>query len=218
MKTTTDATRSARAAPLRCGLAAGALALAAVPGLPTDAAAATYSAPLQTAIADLPVAAEQRDGYDRELFSDWVTTDGCTTRELVLIEEETTGAASASDCGGPIPGEWYSVYDDVTVTDPSDLDIDHVVPLAEAWDSGAHAWTPEQRADYATHLTDPDHLIAVTAGSNRAKADADPAEWMPDNEDAWCDYLVTWIEIKLTWDLTVDQAEYNAITNHATGC
>lgn len=192
--------------------------LALTAGCDLDDIAGAEPADLTTAINALTIAEEQRDGYDRELFSDWVTTDGCTTREWVLIEEDTTGAASASDCGGPIPGEWYSVYDDVTVTDPSDLDIDHVVPLAEAWDSGAHAWTPEQRADYATHLTDPDHLIAVTAGSNRAKADADPAEWMPDNEDAWCDYLVTWIEIKLTWDLTVDQAEYNAITNHATGC
>lgn len=195
-----------------------AAAVFALAGCTLDDIAGAEPADLTTAINALTIADEQRDGYDRDKFSDWVTVDGCTTRELVLIEEDTTGTASADDCGGPIPGQWHSVYDDVTVTDPGALDIDHVVPLAEAWDSGAHAWTPEQRADYATHLTDPDHLIAVTAASNRAKSDADPAEWMPPHEDAWCDYLVTWIEIKLAWELTVDQAEHDAITNHATAC
>lgn len=174
---------------------------------------------LADAIDSLTIADEHRDGYDRDLFADWVSTgDGCDTRDAVLLEEDLSGTLSADDCGAAMDGEWYSVYDDTTVYSSSDLDIDHVVPLAEAWDSGAHAWTADERADYATWLDDPDHLIAVTAGSNRSKGDADPAEWMPPYEGMWCEYITTWVAIKVDWGLAVDQAEYDAIIDYATTC
>jgi hypothetical protein len=70
-------------------------------------------------------------------------------------------------------GEWLSYYDGKTVTDPSRLDIDHMVPLAEAWDSGAAEWTAERREAYANDLGAEHSLVAVTAKSNRSKGDKD---------------------------------------------
>ncbi|MFD1716922.1 HNH endonuclease family protein [Georgenia deserti] len=217
MTTTTDATRSARAATLRCGLAAGALALAAVAGLPTDAAAATYSAPLQTAIADLPVAAEQRDGYDRDLFEHWVDADGdgCDARDEVLIAEadDAPTVGAGCDLSG---GRWYSYYDGVSQYDTSDIDIDHMVPLAEAWDSGAYAWDAGRREAYANDLDDYRTLVGVTDSVNQSKSDQDVAEWLPDQQQ--CRYLREYVAVKIRWDLSVDTAEQAAMNDLAADC
>ena len=84
-------------------------------------------------------------------------------------------------------GSWYSAYDGATWTAASDLDIDHVVPLAEAWDSGASGWTTAQRQAFANDLTRP-QLIAVTDNVNQAKGDKDPAEWLPSVTSYRCTY------------------------------
>jgi hypothetical protein len=68
-----------------------------------------------------------------------------------------------------------------------DARIDHVVPLAEAWRSGAAAWNADQRERFANDLVDP-QLIAVSASSNRSKGDQDPAEWKPPRRVTWCLY------------------------------
>lgn len=173
-----------------------------------------------TTLETITIAPESdRDTYERDAFSDWVTViTGCDTRDMVLLEEDMSGRVTADDCGSRMTGEWYSAYDGVTVTDSSDLDIDHMVPLAEAWESGAADWSPEKRADYATWLEDPDHLIAVTAASNRSKGDRDPAEWLPADEAAWCWYAQTWTRIKEHWGLTADPAEYDALAGILSAC
>lgn len=176
------------------------------------------SSGLIDAIEQLPIEEEDRTGYDRDEFSDWITVDGCTTRQLVLIEEDLTESATAVDCSGAIDGEWSSVYDDVMVTESSGLDIDHFVPLAEAWDSGASQWDAERRETYAVYLDDDRHLIAVTAASNRSKSDKDPAEWLPEDPAAHCEYVATWVAIKIQWELSVDEAEYDALIEVAGGC
>ena len=157
-------------------------------------------------IDELDVAPEQPDaGYDRELFGDWETQpDGCTTRERVLLDEavEEPEVGAACDVGS---GEWESAYDGVTVEDPGELDVDHLVPLAEAWESGASGWTDEQREEFANDLDNPQALIAVTAGSNRSKGDRDPAEWRPPERSEWCDYATAWIDVKAEWGLTAEQ-------------
>ncbi|MFD0558777.1 uncharacterized protein DUF1524 [Stackebrandtia endophytica] len=170
------------------------------------------------AIDQLSIEEEDRTGYSRDEFSDWITVDGCTTRQLVLIEEDLTESAGVDDCSGGIDGEWSSVYDDVRVSEASGLDIDHFVPLAEAWDSGADQWSAERRATYAVYLDDDRHLIAVTAASNRSKSDKDPAEWLPEDPAAHCEYVATWVAIKIQWELSVDQAEYDALIEVAGGC
>lgn len=184
---------------LATALVAALLVLAPAPG----AHAATYSAPLATAISDLPVAAEVRDGYSRSLFPHWVDADrdGCNTRYEVL-DTESENAITCSDVSG---GRWFSYYDRVSWTDPGRIDIDHMVPLAEAWDSGAHGWTTEVRREYANDLGAFYSLVGVTDTVNQSKGAQDPSTWMPTYDK--CRYLRDWVSVKHRWRLTVDATE-----------
>ena len=99
-----------------------------------------------------------------------------------------------------VNGRWWSSYDDVWTTNPSDLHVDHLVPLAEAWESGARLWSAQQREAFAN---DPAGLIAVSAAST-AKGVSDPADWLPPNEDVRCVYAAVSIEAKTTWGVAAD--------------
>jgi len=101
---------------------------------------------------------------------------------------------------------------------PADLDIDHFVPLAEAWDSGARTWTTTQRRAFANDLGDSRSLVAVTDNVNQAKGDQDPATWIPSHSPARYRYAAEWLAVKIRWRLTVDTAEKNTLTNLANGC
>ncbi|WP_331756075.1 HNH endonuclease family protein (plasmid) [Streptomyces anulatus] len=175
--------------------------------------------PLVEAIGKIPVAEEKRTGYERDSFKHWVDEDddSCTTRAEVLLTEAVTAPEQGARCSLS-GGSWLSYYDEAEVTDAKKLDIDHMVPLAEAWDSGAHAWTPERREAYANDLGSDRSLVAVTAKTNRSKADRDPAQWMPPAESATCTYLVDWTATKLRWTLTMDDAEKTALLNLAEPC
>ena len=101
-------------------------------------------------------------------------------------------------------GTWYSECDGKTITSACGIDIDHVVPLKEAWRSGASEWsTPERRA-FANDLTD-SQLIAVSAGSNRGKGNKDPGNWKPPLQSYWCTYSRAWISVKPTYQLTANR-------------
>jgi Protein of unknown function (DUF1524) len=201
------------------GIALGLLAPATlIVGTETSVAAATmYSAPLSTAIGDLPVAAEDRTGYKRSKFKLWIDADGngCNTRYEVLIAEAVQQPSVGSGCTLS-KGQWFSYYDGASWTDPADLDIDHVVALAETWDSGASQWTAAQRQAYANDLGDPRTLIAVTDRVNQSKGDQDPTTWLPDNEQ--CRYLDDWVAVKIRWRLSIDTAEQAALQSLANGC
>ncbi|MFB6654111.1 HNH endonuclease family protein [Streptomyces microflavus] len=175
--------------------------------------------PLAEAIAKIPVATEMREGYERDSFRHWIDEDGdsCTTRAEVLIAEAVTPPEQGARCA-LTGGSWLSYYDEAEVTDARKLDIDHMVPLAEAWDSGAHAWTPERRQAYANDLGSERSLVAVTAKTNRSKADRDPAQWMPPAGSATCTYLVDWTATKLRWGLSADDAERTALLELAEPC
>ncbi|PWU59244.1 HNH endonuclease [Micromonospora globispora] len=181
--------------------------------------AETYSAYLRTAVSNLPVATEVRTGYDRTLFPLWIDADGdgCNTRYEVLIAEATTKPTVGSGCT-LTGGRWYSYYDNAYWTLTSDLDIDHMVPLAEAWDSGARNWTTSRRQAYANDLGDSRPLVAVTDNVNQAKGDQDPATWMPPYSSARCRYINEWVATKIRWRLTVDTSEKNALTSWANSC
>ena len=187
--------------------------------LTPSANAATISKPLRTMIADLPVATEVRTGYSRDLFPHWIDADGdgCNTRYEVLIAEAVTAPTVGSSCT-LTGGRWYSYYDGAYWTAPADLDIDHFVPLAEAWDSGARNWTTAQRQSFANDLGDGRSLAAVTDNVNQAKSDQDPAEWMPPLTSVYCRYVGEWAAVKTRWGLTVDTAEKNALTSYANAC
>jgi hypothetical protein len=155
-------------------------------------------------------------GYSRERFPHWHTISGkCTTREIVL-QRDGTGVTVDGECR-PTAGQWYSPYDEKTMTDPSDIDIDHVVPLAEAWRSGASEWSTEQRERFANDLDHP-QLIAATASSNRAKGDQDPTDWLPPTTAYRCTYAQMWVAVKSTWNLTLQQAEKASLTQILQGC
>ncbi|WP_327337413.1 HNH endonuclease family protein [Streptomyces sp. NBC_01324] len=200
------------------GLAAAALTI-----LPLLAAAPAHAQvdvlTLSDGIQRLPLAAESREGYERTKFKHWVDADhdSCNTRAEVLKAESLVPVTVESGCK-ITAGQWYSYYDGVTVEAPSGLDIDHMVPLAEAWDSGASQWTAARREAYANDLTAERSLVAVTAKANRSKSDQDPSTWLPPLADARCTYAADWVSTKLRWGLTVDKPEADALTELADGC
>lgn len=143
-------------------------------------------------------------GYSRESFPHWRDAGkNCDVRDTVLQRDGEDIKLSGCNVVG---GRWSSVYDKKILTDPADVDIDHMVPLANAWRSGADEWSDAERGDFANDLTRP-QLLAVSAGSNRAKGDRGPEEWQPPNRDYWCTYAQSWVAVKYHWKLTVTAAE-----------
>ncbi|MFM8311543.1 MAG: HNH endonuclease family protein [Ilumatobacteraceae bacterium] len=164
-------------------------------------------------LALIPIELEQGAGYDRDLFDHWITRNGCTTRESVLIRDSLSlPQVDAYGCT-VVAGDWLSPYDGGRWSDPSDVDIDHVVALKEAWDSGAWAWDSARRRAFANDLTDPRSLRAVTDNVNQSKSDADPSNWMPPLRTFWCTYLGDWVAIKARWGLSMDQSEWGRVRN-----
>lgn len=154
-------------------------------------------------------------GYSRDRFSHWRSVDGCDARQTVL-ERDGENVTMDEDCRA-VSGSWFSPYDGQTLTDPSDVDIDHTVPLANAWRTGAADWDDERRADFANDLDRP-QLLAVSASSNRAKGDQDPSQWKPPQRDYWCQYAQDWIEVKYYWELWVTEAERDALADMLDTC
>ncbi|MFD3334604.1 HNH endonuclease family protein [Streptomyces sp. NPDC058700] len=200
------------------GLAA--LSLSLIPLIAPAPAQADEVLQLAAALDQVRVADESRAGYTRDKFKHWNSGldlgDGCNTRAEVLLAEAVEAPTVAAGCklSG---GEWTSYYDGVEVNDPGKLDIDHMVPLAEAWDSGASAWTPARREAYANDQDASTSLVAVTARSNRQKADQDPRDWMPPLPSAHCRYISEWVGTKLRWNLAADNAEMDALAVFAHG-
>lgn len=167
----------------------------------------------------LEIEPENLDPYDRNLFSHWVDVDGdgCNSRREVLIAEALEAPIIAEECE-LIGGLWYSAYDGVITDEDSGLDVDHMVPLSEAWDSGANSWSADQREAFANDLELPEALIAVSAASNRSKGDKDPADWLPSLKSYRCQYVQDWIKVKVKWKLSVDQKEFSAIRSLLATC
>ncbi|MFJ3800022.1 HNH endonuclease family protein [Streptomyces sp. NPDC090088] len=179
----------------------------------------TVTLPVRDALAALTVADESRAGYSRDKFKHWTDADknGCNTRAEVLLAEAVNAPEIGPKCA-LTGGSWYSPYDDQYFNNASKLDVDHLVPLAEAWDSGAFAWTPKEREAYANDLDDPRALIAVSAASNRSKADKDPTEWLPPYAPYRCTYVTDWVADKTRYQLSIDPAEHNALDERLAAC
>ncbi|MBL1287870.1 HNH endonuclease family protein [Streptomyces sp. NPDC057067] len=207
----------------RIAVLAASAALAATTGLltaptaqaamPTPVAASTA----RTYLSQLTVSAEgSSSGYSRDKFPHWITQSGaCNTREVVL-KRDGTGVVQDSSCAAT-SGTWYSEYDGATWTAAADLDIDHMVPLAEAWRSGASGWTTAQRQSFANDLTRP-QLIAVTDNVNQSKSDQDPGEWLPSRAAYRCTYARAWVHVKHYYGLSVDTTEKSALQSVLNGC
>ncbi|WP_244928558.1 DUF1524 domain-containing protein [Nocardioides sp. W7] len=173
---------------------------------------------LAEAVEALPGAPEVREGYERDLFSHWSDVDGngCDTRAEVLISQNRSASAGLTRSCDVLDGEWLSYYDQVTTHHASDVEIDHLVPLAEAWDSGASTWSSHRREAFANDLGDRRSLVAVSSASNQSKSDGDPADWMPAFKT--CVYISSWVAVKTRWQLSVDDRERDALREYASAC
>ena len=158
---------------------------------------------------------ERPTGYVRALFEHWkdIDGDGCDAREQVLKRDSVTLPQVDPYKCKVIAGDWVSPYDGARWSDPTDIDIDHVVALKEAWDSGAWAWSAATRTAYANDTTDRRTLLAVTDRVNQQKSDKDPSNWVPPLKSYLCTYLGNWISIKARWNLSMDQSEWGRIKN-----
>ncbi|MFD3697517.1 HNH endonuclease family protein [Streptomyces sp. NPDC058646] len=207
----------------RIGVLASAVAVASLTSLvnaPT--AAAAPPTPISAAAARsylatvTPKAEGSTSGYSRDLFPHWSTVSGsCNTRETVL-KRDGVNVVQDSACAA-VSGSWYSPYDGATWTAASDIDIDHMVPLAEAWRSGANSWTTSKRQQFANDLSRP-QLIAVTDNVNQAKGDLDPGKWLPSRTAYRCTYARMWVDVKQHWGLSMDSGEKTALSGILNAC
>lgn len=190
---------------------------AAVVAPPAEATTTTVST--QYLLNHLTVAAEHATGYQRSKFTLWVDADhdGCDTRREVLIAEAVVKPAVRSGCT-LTGGRWTSKYDGVSTTDPSTFDIDHLVPLAEAWQSGAWRWDANTRMRYANDLGYAADLVAVTAHTNRSKGDREPQAWLPPRASFDCTYMAWWVAVKWRWQLRANAAEKSFLTTRLSAC
>ena len=158
---------------------------------------------------------ERGNGYVRALFEHWrdIDGDGCDSRQQVLKRDSVTLPQVDPYSCKVIAGDWESPYDGARWSDPTDIDIDHVVALKEAWDSGAWAWSSATRKAYANDTSDKRTLLAVTDNVNQRKSDKDPSNWTPPLKSYLCTYLGNWISVKARWNLSMDKSEWGRIKN-----
>ncbi|MCP2262086.1 Protein of unknown function (DUF1524) [Streptoalloteichus tenebrarius] len=185
-------------------------ATATPPNIPSKSTALSELAALRVA------APGSMTGYSRDKFPHWITISGtCNTRETVLRRDGENVVTDAR-CYAT-SGSWHSPYDGATWHSPSDVDIDHVVPLANAWRSGAATWTTEKRRQFANDLTNP-QLIAVTDNVNQAKGDQSPDQWKPPLQSYWCTYAKMWVHVKHQYALTITSSEKAALSDMLGRC
>jgi hypothetical protein len=171
-----------------------------------------------------PAPAPSVPPYNRDEWPHWIDADGdCqNTRAEVLIRDSRVPVTFRAEPDGRpcvvVKGEWLDPYTARVFTDPSALDIDHVVPLANAHASGGWAWSPERKRDYANDLSDPLHLLPVSASANRDKGASGPERWLPPNRAFGCTYGRAWQRIKARWELSMTPAEREAVERLIAGC
>jgi hypothetical protein len=169
-------------------------------------------------LALIPIERETPDGYNRELFGYGAPVDefGCRTRALVLIRDSLTSAQIDRGGCAVVAGDWFSFYDGATWSDPGEVQIDHVVALKEAWDSGASRWDARRLEAFANDVDEPRTLQVVTGEVNAAKGADDPVNWLPPDDAAVCRYLADWLSIKARWGLAMDESEHGRVRNLLT--
>jgi len=166
-------------------------------------------------------------GYSREEFPHWSDAqefgwklpgrtpdpESCDARDAALIRD---GREERVDAYCDVAsGSWFDPYGGQTYTDPEDIDIDHIVPLANAWRSGASSWNTAKRESFANVSRD---LLSVDDALNQSKGDKGPEAWKPPRKAYWCVYAKRWIGIKHYWDLSVTGAERSALKQMLDRC
>lgn len=172
----------------------------------------------------------RRDDYERTAFgSPWTdatavadSDNGCDTRNDILTRDlsDTRSGPVASCPHAVLAGELRSPYTGAVVIFRRDrrataIQIDHIVPLAFAWDMGAFAWPPARRADLAN---DPANLVAVDGDSNQDKSDSEPGRWMPPNTGFHCQYAIQFVDVLTAYGLQVDRSSRDVLTRALQQC
>ena len=181
---------------------------------PSTSDGATLTVNVAPASRDIPK-------YNRSDWRHWTDADGdCQdARQEALIAESQSAVTyrAGGECRVE-SGDWFGVYTGESFDDPSDLDVDHMVPLANAHRSGGWAWSKERKAEYANDLSYANHLIAVQASANRQKSSDGPEGWKPPRREYWCQYATDWTTIKHSWGLTANQSEADALREMLETC
>ena len=200
--------------------AAAFVATAVFGGAAPASAGTTYSAPLRTAVSSLPVAAENNTGYDRDAqFGDWKDANGdCqnTRAEVLIAESKVSPTYTTTRKCAVAKGKWVTGWDLVTHTSASTVQIDHMVPVHEAWGSGARYWTQAKRVAFYNDLGDTRSLNAQTSALNSSKQARGPEAWLPPKNQ--CQYISDWTAVKIRWGLKVDATEKAFLVKKAASC
>jgi hypothetical protein len=181
--------------------------------------ASTISSPAIQALEGLPVKGRApKTGYERTAFGNgWATVQGCSTRNIIL-NRDLKDVVLDEKCA-VVSGVLHDPYSGkeimFTKEKSSEVQIDHVVALSDAWQKGAQLLTVEQRKQLAN---DPLELLAVAGADNQAKSDGDAATWLPKNKLFRCEYVARQIAIKLKYVLWVTPAEKDAMISVLKGC
>lgn len=184
-------------------------------------------------------------GYSRREWKHWKSLEGksCwSTREEILYRDSIPGTIVLMDknknltndyneaCAiGKIidkdgkmtlnsenSGIWIDPYSGVEITNASDVDIDHIIPLSNAARNGGQAWTAELKEKFAN---DPDNLLATSAKENRSKGDKGPAEYMPLQKSGYrCPYAKAYITIAYKYELTITDSDYDVLQQAVSSC
>jgi hypothetical protein len=199
---------------------ASAFALVGASGAPSAPAAPSASRHLSTKylLAHLTVRAPHMTGYVRSKFKLWDShPGGCNTRYEVLIRDAKRKPHVGAGCF-LTHGRWLSPYDSIVTTNPTDEQIDHVVPLEQAWSAGAWRWSASTREQFANDLGTSYDLLAVSAHSNESKGDRGPDQYLPPKTTFDCRYMADYTAILWRWQLTIDLPEKSFLHKHLRTC
>ncbi len=199
-------------------------------GAPGTTTTNQTKAQLTLMLNSLQVANPDSVSYNRDEYPNWIDVRTCwTVREEVLFEEAEPNTVVLADAEGQVvtdpnkacevlSGKWLDPYTGTEFTSPSDLDIDHTVPLAYANSHGGSWWDKDKKKSYANDLTYAGTLTAASKSANRSKGDKGPSEWKPSNEGDWCQYATDWINVSTNWQLSVSQADHDALGTMLDKC
>lgn len=155
------------------------------------------------------------EGYHRDKFEQADYERRPDIRDVVLHRDGTdVGPATQRQKDTRV---WFSPYDERILTEASEVYVDHLVPLANAWHSGAHKWNAAQRHKFANDLST-NQLISVSTVANSAKGDQSPDQWVPPNTDYHCPYAKAWTHVKFTHGLSVTKGEKAALEKMLNTC
>lgn len=177
---------------------------------------------------NLTVSENDNPQYNRADWFHWENLTECwTVREQVLYSQALT--VTLLDANNNITenvneacsiknGTWVDLYTGETLTNPNEIDIDHMIPLQVASHSGGNNWDIQKKREYANYLEYSDHLIAISADTNKDKGNKTPSDWKPKNTDYHCTYATNWVTISYIWELTITEADKKALQNMLKTC